>query len=201
MLNKSAKPYICNVTYFDTCWVEPCVNVSKGLWGQRRPGSACTYMQSNQGLHILLTESLDTTECMNGKLSPRWYFVHAQDDLTLHVLCMFEGTFCSPIINVLKCHSSVTAKAQMCMHSHAVCSGSSSSTFGIVGYSYLQTIKALWRAWISVLISAFTFMWHRGIFLLLQYTCIFLMLKENIFFPSSRKQAYIILTPLNPTFI
>ena len=45
----------------------PCKNVSSGICGQQRPRSACASMQSDQGLHCLLTESLDTTECMNGE--------------------------------------------------------------------------------------------------------------------------------------
>ena len=35
----------------------------------------------------------DTTECMNGEQRPGCYFAHAQDDLNLHILRMFEGTF------------------------------------------------------------------------------------------------------------
>ena len=37
---------------------------------QWRPRSDCTKVQSDQGLHCLLTESLDTTECMNGEQRP-----------------------------------------------------------------------------------------------------------------------------------
>ena len=44
-----------------------------------------------QSLHCLVTESLDTTECMNGEQRPRRYFAHAQDDLNLHFLGMFKG--------------------------------------------------------------------------------------------------------------
>ena len=33
--------------------------------GQQRPRSACASAQSDQGLHCLLTESLDTTEGMD----------------------------------------------------------------------------------------------------------------------------------------
>ena len=36
---------------------------------------------------------MDTTECMNGEQRPGWYFAHVQDDLNLHILRMFEGTF------------------------------------------------------------------------------------------------------------
>ena len=51
--------------------------------------------QSDQGLYFPLTESLDTKKCMNGKRKEelRWYFVHVQDDLNLHFLQMFKGTF------------------------------------------------------------------------------------------------------------
>ena len=38
-------------------------------------------------------ESLDTTECMNGEQRPGRYFAHAQGDLNLRILFMYEGTF------------------------------------------------------------------------------------------------------------
>ena len=50
-------------------------------------------MQSDQGLNCLLTESLDPTECINGKHRPRGCFAHVLDDLNLHILRIFEGTF------------------------------------------------------------------------------------------------------------
>ena len=50
-------------------------------------------MQSDQYLHCPLTESLDITELMNGGQRSRWYFVHVQDDLNLHVMRMFQNTF------------------------------------------------------------------------------------------------------------
>ena len=49
--------------------------------------------QSDQGLHCLLTESLDTAKWMSREQRPGWYFGHAQDDLNLHILRMFEDTF------------------------------------------------------------------------------------------------------------
>ena len=49
--------------------------------------------KSDQGLHCLLTESLDTTECINGEQRQGFYFEHAQGDLNLHFLYMFESTF------------------------------------------------------------------------------------------------------------
>ena len=57
---------------------------SLGICGQRKPRSACASAQSDQGLHCPLTESLDTTECMNGEQGTGWYFAHAQDDLSAH---------------------------------------------------------------------------------------------------------------------
>ena len=62
----------------------------KSVFGHKRqqmPRSVCTSAQSDQGLHCPLTESLDTTECINGDLG------HVQDDVNLHILCMPEGTF------------------------------------------------------------------------------------------------------------
>ena len=51
-------------------------------------------MQSDQGLHCLLTESLDITECMNrAEQMSGWYFAHVQDDLNLLIMFLFEGTF------------------------------------------------------------------------------------------------------------
>ena len=44
-------------------------NVSSSIWGQR-PRSDCADVQSDQGLYCPLTESLDTTECMNVKQTP-----------------------------------------------------------------------------------------------------------------------------------
>ena len=49
--------------------------------------------QSDRVLHYLLTESLDTTECMNREQRTRWYFVHTQNGLNGHILHMFKSTF------------------------------------------------------------------------------------------------------------
>ena len=38
---------------------------------------------NDQGLHCPLTESLDTTECMNEEQVPGLYFIHTGDDLTV----------------------------------------------------------------------------------------------------------------------
>ena len=67
--------------------------MSLGTCGHRRPRSACASMHPDQGLHCLLTESLDTIECMNGEQRPKWYFVHIHGDLNLHTMQMFKDTF------------------------------------------------------------------------------------------------------------
>ena len=67
--------------------------MSSVIYEQRRPRSDCASAQSDQGLYGPFTDSLDTTEYMNGERRPRCYFVHAQDDLKQRILRMFEGTF------------------------------------------------------------------------------------------------------------
>ena len=62
-------------------------------WGQWKPWSDCTSVQSDQGLHYPLTKSLNTTECMNGEQKPGWCSAHWLADLNLCNLCMFSGTF------------------------------------------------------------------------------------------------------------
>ena len=49
-------------------------------------------MQADQGLHCLLTDSYDTTECVNEEQRPGYNFAHAQNDLNLRILHMFKGT-------------------------------------------------------------------------------------------------------------
>ena len=39
--------------------------------------------RTDLGLRFPLTESLNTTDCMNEEKMPGWYFAHAQDDLNL----------------------------------------------------------------------------------------------------------------------
>ena len=48
----------------------------------------------------MLTESLDTTECMNGGQRPGWFFAHAQDDLNLPILHMFKGSFSLDVVQM-----------------------------------------------------------------------------------------------------
>ena len=55
--------------------------------------SACSSAQSGQGLHCPLTESLDTTECMNGEQRPVYYFKHVQDDLNLRIFSCSKALF------------------------------------------------------------------------------------------------------------
>ena len=61
---------------------------------ERNEGSDhCADAQSDQGFRCPQTESLDTTEYFNGEKMPGLYFVHVQDDVSLHILQMFDGTF------------------------------------------------------------------------------------------------------------
>ena len=55
-------------------------NVSSGICGQRRPRSACSSAQSDQGLRCLLTESSGTIECIDGEQMPGWDIAHARDE-------------------------------------------------------------------------------------------------------------------------
>ena len=41
-------------------WAAPCINMTSDIGRQRRPKSACASIQSDQGLHCPLTESLNT---------------------------------------------------------------------------------------------------------------------------------------------
>ena len=45
-------------------------NVSSGICGQCGASLACASVQSDQGLHCPLTQSLTSTECMNGGKGP-----------------------------------------------------------------------------------------------------------------------------------
>ena len=74
-------------------WAAPCENVYSGIWGHQWSTQACASAQFDQGLHCPLTETLDTTECMNREQRPGWYFAHAQVYLNMRILRMFEGTF------------------------------------------------------------------------------------------------------------
>ena len=47
--------------------------------------------QSDQGLRC--PQTLDTIECFNGEQMPDCGFAHVQDDVNLHILCMFKGAF------------------------------------------------------------------------------------------------------------
>ena len=51
-----------------------------GIYGQRRPRSACASAQSDLGLRCPLIESLYTIECINGEQMPGWDFAHARDE-------------------------------------------------------------------------------------------------------------------------
>ena len=59
--------------------------------------SPCTPAQFHQGLLCPLTESMDTRlhnrMYTNEEQNPRWYLVHVQVNLNLHILCALKSTF------------------------------------------------------------------------------------------------------------
>ena len=70
------------------------------LWGQWRFRSACTLMQSNQGLHWPCTNSMTTTGytsilnmCVDEHRRPGSDCLDVQADLGLYCLIMASGTF------------------------------------------------------------------------------------------------------------
>ena len=73
-------------------WAAPSENVSSGSCGQQRSRSAYTSSQSDQSPYCPLTQSLNTTECMNGEERPGCYFGYAHDDLNLYIFQMFKDT-------------------------------------------------------------------------------------------------------------
>ena len=75
-------------------WAAPSKNLFLGTRKQRRPRSACTSVQSDQGLHCLLKESLDTTECIKRQQRLDWYLVHVQDDLNFCTCSMMMMVWC-----------------------------------------------------------------------------------------------------------
>ena len=75
--------------------------MSFGICGQRRPRSACASAQADHGLRCPLTESLDTTECINGEQSPD-DFVFAWVELNLCILRMLEDTFLLGTAHIVK---------------------------------------------------------------------------------------------------
>ena len=89
-------------------------NVTKHM-RTARPRSAYASMQSDQVLHCQLTESLDTTECMNGEQRPRRYFAPLQDGLNLHILCMFHLTQSSLLSELLYIYINVCVVTATCL--------------------------------------------------------------------------------------
>ena len=76
--------------------------MSSGYVRTGRPRSDCADAQSDLGLRCPLTESLDTTECMNGEQKLGLQFAHAQDDQNLGILRMFDGTFSLDAAHIIK---------------------------------------------------------------------------------------------------
>ena len=58
-------------------------------------GSAYTSMQSDQGLHYLLTELFDTIEYIIGEQMPRQDFAHVPyKSKSVHFVCVGRHLFC-----------------------------------------------------------------------------------------------------------
>ena len=74
-------------------WATPCESVSSGMCGQRRPRSACASAQADQGLRCPLTDSLDTTECINREQRPDETLRMRGMNLNLCILRMLEDSF------------------------------------------------------------------------------------------------------------
>ena len=63
------------------------------MCGHQSPKSACVSALSDQGLHFLLTELLDTIGGMNEEQMPGWDFAYDGMNLNLCILRMLEDTF------------------------------------------------------------------------------------------------------------
>ena len=70
---------------------------------QGRSRLACASIQSEQDFHCPLRKLLGPTKCIYGAQRLRWYFAHAQDDLNLHILCIFEDTFSLDAAHLIFC--------------------------------------------------------------------------------------------------
>ena len=77
--------------------------MSSGICDQRMPKSPCASAQSEQDLHCPLTESWDTTECMNVEQKPGLYVAYAQEDLNPGILRMFESMVSLDVIPIIIC--------------------------------------------------------------------------------------------------
>ena len=82
----------CAIPFIIT-WAMPCKIYLQAYADSESLDQPAKSVQSDQVLPCLQTESLNNTECMNEEQRPSQYFVHAQDDLNLCILHMFEDTF------------------------------------------------------------------------------------------------------------
>ena len=123
--------------------------------------------QADLGLHSLLTESVDVTECMNGEQRPRWCFTHVRNDRNLCILCMYEGTFLLDMAHTLT-HSRLNKL------SNTIYWYSPFSILGMSGYIMYIFLKkndwAIWRQWRPWADAAFCSIWS-GSALIASYPC------------------------------
>ena len=67
-------------------------NMSSDICAEQRPLSACVSVQSDQGLHLTLSDSFDTFESMENKVHDKT--AHVQVDVNLYILSMLNTLFC-----------------------------------------------------------------------------------------------------------
>ena len=115
-------------------WAAPCKNVSSGVCGQRRPGSAFASAQSDKDLHCPLIEWLDTVEHNKVWQSSWTDYISPLADLDLYCLHLpLEDTFSNVAAHVgCAMRNRVfghmrTAKSQIRLRIRAVWSGPSQS--------------------------------------------------------------------------
>ena len=67
--------------------------MSSGIYGQRSTRSACIFARSDQGRRSPLTETLDTTEYINGEQMPEYDYLHALGESGIYAFCESKVPF------------------------------------------------------------------------------------------------------------
>ena len=82
-------------------WAVPYKNVSSCICRQQNPRSACASVQSDQGLHCLLTESLGTTECIRPSDTLRMHRMSTFSLDAAHLICTIFYTKYSDTLTLI----------------------------------------------------------------------------------------------------
>ena len=97
---KGAFIIVSRCGYLSVChymiWAAPC---DKNFFGRMRTAKAQISLRIRKvwsGFHCPLTESLDTTECMNEEQMLGWYFAHVQANLNVQNRRHFFAWHCIP---------------------------------------------------------------------------------------------------------